>query len=337
MHARLPNVNDETKVITFLKRNEMNKFFCNNRRIARTLLLAVLLLAGGGPGATAVWAQSTTVISVKALCAEGDYEWEGLVDSATVFNPEFQRLAAEVRKVNDQKLTNKISQINREDKKNMEKTLADMEKLKKMGMISDAEYQKMRKQLLEDLQKAEAQRKSIQPASQGGSASSPVTLKEQIRQYCLGKRFYRHIYDEVDGMRRVDVGKGNDSRPTHDFCGFIDARTGRIMIAPDRYNYFYKYRFTKSGVAAAHTPSPIRAYLLDKTGRVLIEGYTGLAPFGNCLLIRAEKTVGGKWGIIDYEGNVLEPFVHSTNNSPSILEAGGRIMKEKGWQPVEIY
>lgn len=315
----------------------MNRFSCRKYQIARTLLLAVLLLAGGGPGATAVWAQSTAVISVKALCAEGDYEWEGLVDSATVFNPEFQRLAAEVRKVNEKATAKEISRSTKETNKGMEKALADMEKARKMGLISDAEYQQMRKQLSGDLQKREAQLKSIQPASQGGSTASPAALKEQIRQYCLGKRFYRHIYDEVDGMRRVDVGKGNDSRPTHDFCGFIDARTGRILIAPDRYNYFYKYRFTKSGVAAAHTPSPIRAYLIDKTGRVLIEGYTGLAPFGNCLLIRAEKTVGGKWGIIDYDGNVLEPFVHTTNNSVSILEAGGRIMKEKGWKPVEIY
>lgn len=315
----------------------MNRFSCRKYQIARTLLLAVLLLAGGGPGATAVWAQSTAVISVKALCAEGDYEWEGLVDSATVFNPEFQRLAAEVRKVNEKATAKEISRSTKETNKGMEKALADMEKARKMGLISDAEYQQMRKQLSGDLQKREAQLKNIQPASQGGSTASPAALKEQIRQYCLGKRFYRHIYDEVDGMRRVDVGKGNDSRPTHDFCGFIDARTGRILIAPDRYNYFYKYRFTKSGVAAAHTPSPIRAYLIDKTGRVLIEGYTGLAPFGNCLLIRAEKTVGGKWGIIDYDGNVLEPFVHTTNNSVSILEAGGRIMKEKGWKPVEIY
>lgn len=315
----------------------MNRFSCRKYQIARTLLLAVLLLAGGGPGATAVWAQSTAVISVKALCAEGDYEWEGLVDSATVFNPEFQRLAAEVRKVNEKATAKEISRSTKETNKGMEKALADMEKARKMGLISDAEYQQMRKQLSGDLQKREAQLKSIQPASQGGSTATPAALKEQIRQYCLGKRFYRHIYDEVDGMRRVDVGKGNDSRPTHDFCGFIDARTGRILIAPDRYNYFYKYRFTKSGVAAAHTPSPIRAYLIDKTGRVLIEGYTGLAPFGNCRLIRAEKTVGGKWGIIDYDGNVLEPFVHTTNNSVSILEAGGRIMKEKGWTPIEIF
>lgn len=315
----------------------MNRFSCRKYQIARTLLLAVLLLAGGGSGATAVWAQSTAVISVKALCAEGDYEWEGLVDSATVFNPEFQRLAAEVRKVNEKATAKEISRSTKETNKGMEKALADMEKARKMGLISDAEYQQMRKQLSGDLQKREAQLKNIQPASQGGSTASPAALKEQIRQYCLGKRFYRRIYDEVDGMRRVDVGKGSTSRPTHDFCGFIDARTGRILIAPDRYNYFYKYCFTKSGVAAAHTPSPIRAYLIDKTGRVLIEGYTGLAPFGNCLLIRAEKTVGGKWGIIDYDGNVLEPFVHTTNNSVSILEAGGRIMKEKGWKPVEIY
>lgn len=31
----------------------MNRFSCRKYQIARTLLLAVLLLAGGGPGATA--------------------------------------------------------------------------------------------------------------------------------------------------------------------------------------------------------------------------------------------------------------------------------------------
>lgn len=315
----------------------MNRFSCRKYQIARTLLLAALLLAGGATGTVAVWAQSTAVISVKTLCEKGDYEWEGLVDSATVFNPEFQRLAAELRKANEKATSKEIDRSTKETNKDMEKALADMEKARKMGLISDAEYQQMRTQLSGDLQKREEQLKKVQPASQGGSTFTPAVLKEQIRQFCIGKRFYRRVYDEVDGMRRVDVGKGSISRPTHDFCGFIDARTGRTMIAPDRYNYFYKYRFTKSGVAAAHTPSPIRAYLIDKTGRVLIEGYAGLAPFGNCLLIRAQKTVDGEWGIIDYEGNVLEPFVHATNHSASILEAGGRIMKEKGWKPVEIY
>lgn len=314
----------------------MNRFSCHKYQIARTLLLAVLLLAGGGPGATAAWAQSTVVISVKVLCAEGDYEWEGLVDSATVFNPEFLRLAMEVRKVNDQKLTNKISQISREDKKNMEKSLADLEKLKKMGVFSDTEYQEIRKKLLDDQQKAEAQLKNIQPASQGGSTASPATLKEQIRQYCLGKRFYRRIRDEVDGLRLVEVGKGNDSWPALTYSGLIDARTGRIVIAPDRF-LFLSRRFTKSGVMTAATQLPTRAYLIDRTGRVLIEGYAKLSLFDNCRLIRAQKTPDGKWGIIDYDGNVLEPFVHTTNNSVSILEAGGRIMKEKGWKPVEIY
>lgn len=312
----------------------MNIFSCNYP-ILRTLLLVVLLLAGGGPGATA-WAQSTAVISVKALCAEGDYEWQGLVDSATVFNPEFQRLAMEVRKVNEKATAKGISRINREDKKNMEKALADMEKARKMGLISDAEYQQMRKQLSGDQQKAEAQRKSILPASQGGSTASPAALKEQLRQFCLGKRFYRRIRDEVDGMRLVEVGEGNDSWPTLTFSGLIDARTGRIVIAPDRY-LFLSARFTKSGVMTAATQRPTRAYLINKTGRVLIEGYTNLSLFDNCLLVRAQKTPDGKWGILDYDGNVLEPFIHASRTSPSLLEAGGRIMKEKGWKPVEIY
>lgn len=311
----------------------MNRFSCRTYQIARTLLLAALLLAGGASGAGA---QSTAVISVKALCAEGDYEWEGLVDSATVFNPEFQRLAAEVRKANEKATAKEIDRSTKETNKGMEKALADIEKARKMGLISDAEYQQMRKQLSGDLQKREAQLKSIQPASPGGSTATPAALKEQIRRFCLGKRFYRRIRDEVDGLRLVEVGKGNDSWPTLTYSGLIDARTGRIVIAPDRF-LFLSRRFTKSGVMTAATQLPARAYLIDKTGRVLIEGYTNLSLFDNCRLIRAEKTVGGKWGIIDYDGNVLEPFVHNTNNSASILEAGGRIMKEKGWTPEEIY
>lgn len=306
----------------------MNRFSCRKYQIARTLLLAVLLLAGGGPGATAVWAQSTAVISVKALCAEGDYEWEGLVDSATVSTPEFLRLAAEVRQWNDQKLTSKISQINREDKKNMEKSLADMEKLRKMGVFSDAEYQEMRKKLLDDLQKAEAQRKSLLPTSQGGSTASPAALKEQIRQYCIGKRFFSSVRNFRWGRAAVATSVNGEMR-----WGFID-ESGR-QVAPCKYWKVYDFKnrnYRSDGVfdpqgdqdtrmwTTVVAPGSYKMGMIDGDGREVIpcrfvthtSGYDKIVfhitPWGEYAPVQEQE--GGKYGIIDRNGNYTLPLTY---------------------------
>ena len=55
----------------------------------------------------------------------------------------------------------------------------------------------------------------------------------------------------------------------------------------------------------------------------------------DCRILKAVNSES-KVGIIDYQGNVLEPFVHSSVESESLAKAANRIFKEKGGEKVEI-
>ena len=52
-------------------------------------------------------------------------------------------------------------------------------------------------------------------------------------------------------------------------------------------------------------------------------------------MLKARKA--DKVGIIDYQGNVLEPFVHNSFESESLHKAANRVFKEKGGVKVEIW
>lgn len=320
----------------------MNIFSCNYQ-ILRTLLLPVLLLlAAGGPGA-AVWAQSTEVISVKALCAEGDYEWQGLVsDSVARHNPELRALLAELRKAQEKAAWEETFKDERQADKGLEEAAANLEKMKKQGLISDADYQKMKKELADSRQQRKAQANT---ARQLPGVSNPTALKEQLRKYCLGRRFYRNIRGAVDGLRCVEVGKGNAGTPSYDLCGFIDDRTGHVVI-PVRYTRFwaggdhvsfYNAHFNKLGMVLACTKDA-RWGVLGRNGREIIPPeYASLQFFSKYRILRAQKTPGGKWGIIDYDNHVLEPFLHDGTDTDGFAAAQRRIIQEKGLTPIDVY
>ena len=92
--------------------------------------------------------------------------------------------------------------------------------------------------------------------------------------------------------------------------------------------------FTKEGYAIAGLEG--KAVLINKSGRIILNsGYDQLSFYNDCRILKARK--GSKVGIIDYQGNVLEPFVHNSFESESLAKAANRIFKEKGGEKVEIW
>lgn len=179
---------------------------------------------------------------------------------------------------------------------------------------------------------AENQAKLAQMASGPGN-SDPTALKEKIRSYCVDNRFFYSASNAVDGMVRVEARTSDGKRR----MGYIDATIGRVVIAPNRYSIFNNGTtkgFTKDGYIIGHSGDG--AVILDKTGRIVLEGYKNLYFYDDCRILKAVN-FDGKVGIIDYQGNVLEPFIHNSFASESLAKAANRIFKEKGGVKVAIW
>jgi len=68
----------------------------------------------------------------------------------------------------------------------------------------------------------------------------------------------------------------------------------------------------------------------------VLEGYKNLYFYDDCRILKAQNAQK-KWGIIDYQGNVLEPFIHGSSKSESLQKAANRIFKENGGVKVQIW
>lgn len=310
--------------------------FYYKHRILKTLLLLVLFAVP----VAAVQAQ-ITVVSVKALSEKGNYEWEGVIDSVTACTPEFQKLAAQLNQHTTKTLATNAQTAHRNNQSTAKDALPKLEQARQMGLLSEEEYQRMKAEIT----KAD---EIVQQMASGPGVSDPAALKEQIRQYCVGKRFYRHVCDEEKGVRRVDVGAMIDGGGVNvpRYRGFIN-NIGEIMVEPDRYTDFNTgisiggMSFNTEGKAIAHIRSidgkTDSACMIDNRGHVLLSGdYLWLSFFMDCHLLKAENPQQ-KYGIIDYDGNVLEPFIHNDPNAEGIYQAKNRIMKEKGWTPIRLF
>lgn len=290
------------------------------------------------------------VVHVKSLCGKGDYGWEGVVLQKDADTEAFYKLMVELDKhgkkweaMNAQKSLKKNS-----SKTSSDETFAKLEQARKMGLLSDAEVEKMKAEFLKAEQQAAEEDKKINEAASVTVSSDPAVLKEKIRQYCVGKRFYRHVCEEVDGVRRVDVGSHiNSGTDMPRYRGFINAVTGEEMVEPDCYTEFNigvsigSMRFNTEGKAIAHIRSidgkPSSACMIDRKGSVLLSGdYLWLSFFMDCHLLKAEN-LQRKYGIIDYNGNVLEPFIHNGPNAPGMYQARDRIVKEKGLPKLKLF
>ncbi|ADV42296.1 secretion protein HlyD [Bacteroides helcogenes] len=317
-----------------------------------TILLKTLLLSAlfGVPTA-AVHAQ-LRVVDVSTLSEKGNYEREGVVTEETANDEEFVSLLMQLRQHANKTLATEAQDMHKNNSSNLDASLQKLEEVRKMGAISEADYQKAIAQFNKakaDMAKAD---ETVGQQASGKGISDPAALKERIRQYCVGKRFYRHVCPEVKGVRRVDVGSLNGG-PIPRYRGFINS-LGEIMVEPDRYSNFNSgvagitwnrdnasMCFSIDDKAIAHIWNGKDEYrsacMIDNKGRVLLSGdYLWLSFFRDCCLLKAEKTQG-KFGIIDYDGNVLEPFIHSGPNAEEMYKAKDRIMKEKGWTPIQLF
>ncbi len=314
----------------------MDMSLCNKYRIPGLTLLLVLF----GISTTTVQAQ-LRVVNVKALSEKGNYEWEGVVTETTATDEQFIALLMQLRQHTTKTLATNAQTTHKNNKSTAKDALSKLEQAKQMGLISEEEYQKMKVEI------TKADEIVAQQTTETGEIN-PAVLKEQIRQYCVGKRFYRHVCDEVKGVRRVDVGTMIDGGGVNvpRYRGFINT-LGQIMVEPDRYTDFNLgisiggMSFSTEGKAIAHIRGmdgkPDSACMIDNRGQVLLSGdYLWMSFFADCHLLKAENKEQ-KYGIIDYNGNVLAPFVHNDPNARGMYQAKNRIMKEKGWTPIRLF
>ncbi|MBE6318716.1 MAG: hypothetical protein E7081_07075 [Bacteroidales bacterium] len=295
----------------------------------KTTILSLLLMIS-----TTAMAQ-TVIVNVSALTGKGSYEQVGVVLEKDANTDEFYNLAVELKKHSDYVMITE-NQSNRSQGKSdadkMNEAFAKMEELKKRGLVTDADIQRLKTEMNAQLEKdAENQAKLAQMAS--NPSSDPVALKENIRRYCVDNRFFYSASKEVNGMVRVETRTADGKRR----MGYIDATIGRVVIEPDRYSIFNNGTtkgFTNDGYIIGHSVDG--AVILDKTGRIVLEGYKNLYFYDDCRILKAQNAQK-KWGIIDYQGNVLEPFIHGSSKSESLQKAANRIFKENGGVKVQIW
>ena len=289
-------------------------------------------------------AQQVVIVNVSPLSGEGSNERMGVVLQKDGDNEAFHSLMMELKNHSD-KVGATRNQVDR--KKNEARTgtaddvlndaLAQLDDLKKKGLLSEADYRKMKDQMSAQVsadkkRDAEAQAKVAAMAASPGS-SDPSALKERIRSYCVGKRFYWKAEKRHD-MVVISDKKADDKT----YYGLMDAATGRVLIEPDRFDAVSAHKehgyFTKDGYSIAGLEG--KSVLINKSGRIILnDGYDQLSFYNDCRILKARK--GSKVGIIDYQGNVLEPFVHNSFESESLATAASRIFKEKGGVKVEIW
>ncbi|MBQ4057106.1 MAG: hypothetical protein IJD32_08435 [Bacteroidaceae bacterium] len=289
-------------------------------------------------------AQQVVIVNVSPLSGEGSNERMGVVLQKDGDNEAFHSLMMELKNHSD-KVGATRNQADR--KKNEARTgtaddvlndaLAQLDDLKKKGLLSEADYRKMKDQMSAQVsadkkRDAEAQAKVAAMAASPGS-SDPSALKERIRSYCVGKRFYWKAEKRHD-MVVISDKKADDKT----YYGLMDAATGRVLIEPDRFDAVSAHKehgyFTKDGYSIAGLEG--KSVLINKSGRIILNGgYDNLSFYDDCRILKARK--GSKVGIIDYQGNVLEPFVHNSYQSESLAKAANRIFNERGGVKVEIW
>lgn len=298
----------------------------------KTTILSLLLMIS-----TTAMAQ-TVIVNVSALTGKGSYEQVGVVLEKDANTDEFYNLAVELKNHSDYVMITE-NQSNRSQGKSdadkMNEAFAKMEELKAMGLVSDADIQRMKAEMGAQLEKdAENQAKLAQMAS--NPSSDPVALKENIRRYCVDNRFFYSASKEVNGMVRVETRTADGKRRQ----GFIDVAKAKVAIEPERYGGFNmgaegkQFHFTNDGYIIGHLANA--AEMIDKSGRVLLSGYRNLIFYNDCRILKAQNAQK-KWGIIDYQGNVLEPFIHGSSKSERLQKAANRIFKENGGVKVEIW
>lgn len=294
-------------------------------------LMMLLLLA-----LPAMATAQVIVVNVVSLSEEDSNDRVGVVLQKDADNETFYNLTLELSNHSNKVGAAKVqaSRMKGESESDiMNEAFSKMEELKKMGLVSEADIQKLKAEMNAQLKTDAEHQARIAEMAAGPGSSNPSVLKEKIRSYCIGKRFFYSALNAVDGMVRVESRTADGKRR----MGYIDATIGRVVIEPDRYAVFNNgttMGFTKDGYITGHTGTD--AVMLDKTGRIVLEGYRNLYFYNDCKMLKAVN-YDGKVGIIDYQGNVLEPFIHDSPKSESLAQAANRIFNASGGVKAEIW
>lgn len=246
------------------------------------------------------WAQEWVVVDVEALSDAKSTETEGLVSHATYDSPAFQALMAQLQAHGKAQVSDAMSDDAKKTLKNIDESIADLKKME--GILPPTEIEKIRKNLTDQRKKVETQNKT----GKSNPIVEPARLKEQIRAYCLGKRFYTKVYPMDGGLAKVFT----DERKGRDFysCtyGFIDTQ-GQIVI-PQQY-YIEADKFNADGwiVAAKEMGGKQQKGILNRKGEAIIPFiYEDLQLFDDFPALPAKKA--GKWGAISCTGEQTVPF-----------------------------
>lgn len=273
-------------------------------------------------------------VNVSVLSGEGSNERVGVVLKKDAETEEFYNLVVELKNHSDKVNATNAVESRKNDTQMENESFAKIEELRKKGILSEDDYLQMKASLTAQFKKNNQYTQELIQQASGTGSTNPSALKERIRSYCVGKRFY---WDATIRNSLVCIlDKKADGKI---YIGIIDATTGRVLIEPDRFDAISAHKehgyFTKEGYAIAGLEG--KAVLINKSGRVILNGgYDNLSFYNDCRILKA-KNAQKKWGIIDYQGNVLEPFIHSSSKSEELQKAANRIFKEKGGEKVEIW
>ena len=273
-------------------------------------------------------------VNVSVLSGEGSNERVGVVLKKDAETEEFYNLVVELKNHSDKVNATNAVESRKNDTQMENESFAKIEELRKKGILSEDDYLQMKASLTAQFKKNNQYTQELIQQASGTGSTNPSALKERIRNYCVGKRFY---WDATIRNSLVCIlDKKADGKI---YIGIIDATTGNVLIEPDRFDAisFDKRHgyFTKEGYAIAGLEG--KSVLINKSGRVILNGgYDNLSFYNDCRILKA-KNAQKKWGIIDYQGNVLEPFIHSSSKSEELQKAANRIFKEKGSVKVEIW
>lgn len=273
-------------------------------------------------------------VNVSVLSGEGSNERVGVVLKKDAETEEFYNLVVELKNHSDKVNATNAVESRKNDTQMENESFAKIEELRKKGILSEDDYLQMKASLTAQFKKNNQYTQELIQQASGTGSTNPSALKERIRNYCVGKRFY---WDATIRNSLVCIlDKKADGKI---YIGIIDATTGRVLIEPDRFDAisFDKRHgyFTKEGYAIAGLEG--KSVLINKSGRVILNGgYDNLSFYNDCRILKA-KNAQKKWGIIDYQGNVLEPFIHSSSKSEELQKAANRIFKENGGVKVEIW
>lgn len=296
----------------------MNRFSCRKYRIARTLLLAALLLVGGATGTTAVWAQNGNVRIIPlgkiddrdtllfGVCRmEKMQQVDALIEKLTDFwaqTPDeetIKRLEKEIKRLSDDGSKKRAQQ-----EKEIRQRIAEIEKSPDSDFAATARatgetpaevkrrnLERHRRDLDKLLKYDDAPRKkrlaeyqeALREAKSGtGTPEDQYAVKRQIAALMVDGRL--HNYENIRDFR---YGRMAASRKVNGqtLWGFIDENM-RVVI-PFQYRWVFDFNNRKS------FKSTVFERLDDRDDR----GWTSV-----CL----DKT--GNMGMIDRDGNVKIPF-----------------------------